>query len=101
MTARAGQAIGFFKNYFVTGDYAAAGVGLRGKGVNGPATGTITIDPSQIPAGAEIVAAYLYWETFGPSSGPVPATLAGAQFQKNDIGKIAVLVNPGGRACHR
>jgi hypothetical protein len=99
-TAQAEQALGFFKNYFLTGDYVAAGVGLRGQGVNGFATGTITIDPSQIPAGAEIVAAYLYWETLGPSSGPVAATLAGAQFQKNDIGNIAVLVNPGGSpAC--
>ena len=95
-TAQAHQALSFFKNYFVTGDYVAAGVGLRGKGVNGIATGTITIDPSQIPAGAEIVAAYLYWETVGPNSGPVAATLAGARFQKNDISRSAVLVNQGG-----
>ncbi|HEV7611520.1 MAG TPA: hypothetical protein VGO37_06590 [Steroidobacteraceae bacterium] len=99
-SAQAGQSLGFFKNYFLTGDYVAGGVGLRGKGVNGFATGTITIDPSQIPAGAEIVAAYLYWETLGPSSGPVAATLAGARFQRNDIAHIAVLVNPGGSpAC--
>lgn len=95
-TARAAQSVNYFKNYFVTGDYVAAGVGLRGKGVNGISTGTITIDPTQIPAGAEIMAAYLYWETLGPSSGPVSSTLTGAQFQKNDISKIAVLVNPGG-----
>ena len=94
--AQARQALSFFKNYFVTGDYVAAGVGLRGKGVNGIATGTITIDPSQIPAGAEIVAAYLYWETLAPSSGPVPSTLAGARFQKNDISRSAVLLNQGG-----
>jgi hypothetical protein len=90
-----------FKNYFVTGDYVAAGVGLRGKGVNGLATGTITIDTSQIPAGADIVAAYLYWETLGPSSGPGSATLAGARFQKNDLSSIAVLTNPGGSAACR
>lgn len=96
----ASASLGFFKNYFVTGDYVAAGVGLRGKGVNGLATGTITIDPSQIPAGADIVAAYLYWETLGPSSGPGSAALSGAQFQKNDISGIAVLTNPGGApAC--
>ncbi|MEA3140644.1 MAG: hypothetical protein QOK23_2813 [Gammaproteobacteria bacterium] len=94
--AQAHQALSFFKNYFVTGDYVAAGVGLRGKGVNGIATGTITIDPSQVPAGAEIVAAYLYWETLGPNSGPVSSTLAGARFQKNDISRSAVLVNSGG-----
>jgi hypothetical protein len=62
-------------HYFLTGDYVAVGVGLRGKGVNGLASGTITIDPSQIPAGAEIVAAYHYWETLGPSRAPVAATL--------------------------
>ena len=56
-------------NYFVTGDYVVGGVGLRGLGVNGVATGTINI-PDQnsvpatgVPAGADIVAAYLYWET--------------------------------------
>ena len=97
-TAHAEQSLKFFKNYFLTGDYVAAGVGLRGTGVNGLATGTITIDPNQIPAGAEIVAAYLYWETLGPSSGA--AALTGAQFQKNNIGSIAVLLDPGGSpAC--
>jgi hypothetical protein len=55
--------------YFVTGDYVVGGVGLRGLGVNGFATGSITIpDPMQpnstsVPAGADIVAAFLYWET--------------------------------------
>ncbi|MGZ6134621.1 MAG: hypothetical protein ACXWK9_09175, partial [Myxococcaceae bacterium] len=33
--ARAQEALGYFKNYFVTGDYVAAGVGLQRKGVNG------------------------------------------------------------------
>jgi len=56
-------------NYFVTGDYVVGGVGLRGSGVNGVATGQIQIpDPAQpnsaaVPPGADIVAAFLYWET--------------------------------------
>jgi hypothetical protein len=56
-------------NYFVTGDYVVGGVGLRGLGVNGVATGTIKIpDANSVPAtgvppGADIVAAFLYWET--------------------------------------
>ena len=56
-------------NYFVTGDYVVGGVGLRGLGVNGVATGTIQIpDANSVPAtgvpnGAYIVAAFLYWET--------------------------------------
>ena len=64
-------------NYFVTGDYVVGGDVFDGKIVNGLATGTITIpDPLQststsVPAGAEIVAAFLYWET-------VESTNAGA-----------------------
>lgn len=85
-----------FKNWFVTGDYVAAGVGLRGTGVNGYATGSIRIEPAQIPAGAEVVAAYLYWQTVGPSGGPDASVLRGAQFKKNPIDQVAVLVNPAG-----
>src|SRR5438552_10752755 len=65
-------------NYFVTGDYVVGGVGLRGLGVNGIATGTINI-PDQnsvpatgVPAGADIVAAYLYWETVESSNTGAP-----------------------------
>src|SRR5215472_4454453 len=56
-------------NYFVTGDYVVGGVGLRGLGANGLATGTIQIPDKNsvpvtgVPAGADIVAAFLYWET--------------------------------------
>ena len=66
--------------YFVTGDYVVGGVGLRGLGVNGFATGTISIPDkvqpqqtgivSSVPAGADIVAAYLYWDTVESSSQP-------------------------------
>src|SRR5215831_20557982 len=58
---RGGDALSFFNNWFVTGDYVAAGVGLRGQGVNGFATGTINVPT--LPAGAEPVAAWLYWST--------------------------------------
>ena len=47
--ARAADALNYFKNYFVTGDYVAVGVGLQHTGVNGFATGTLTVDPAQIP----------------------------------------------------
>src|SRR5215813_6343911 len=64
------DALSFFKNYFVTGDYVAGGVGLRGLGdATGFATGTISIpDQNSVPAGgvptgADIVAAFLYWQT--------------------------------------
>ena len=74
-------------NYFVTGDYVVAGVGLRGLGVNGMALGTINIpDKAQfaatgvpsasVPPGADIVAAFLYWETVESNS---PGATTGQQ----------------------
>ena len=89
----------YFKNYFVTGDYVAAGVGLQHTGVNGFAKGTITIDPAQIPAGAEVVAAYLYWQTISSSGTPDPSALKGAKFKGNDISQIAVLLDKDGTAA--
>ena len=86
--AHAQNALNHFKNYFVTGDYVAVGVGLQHTGVNGLATGTLTVDPSQIPADAEVVAAYLYWQTISSSGTPEPNVLQGAKFKGNDISKI-------------
>jgi hypothetical protein len=73
--------LNLFRNYIVTGDYVVGGVGLRGTGINGFAIGTITIpDPNSVPStgvppGADIVAAYLYWETVESSQ----AAFAGQQ----------------------
>ena len=56
-------------NYFLTGDYASAGVTLRGLGVGGMATRAITIQSytqsaaQGVPDGADVVDAFLYWET--------------------------------------
>src|SRR6266581_876456 len=67
--------LNLFNNYFITGDYVVGGVGLRGAGDStGIAHGTISIPDSVqaqatglpspgVPAGANIVAAFLYWET--------------------------------------
>jgi X-X-X-Leu-X-X-Gly heptad repeat protein len=61
--------LNFENNYFVTGDYVVTGVGLRGLGVNGFATQQFTMpDANSVPAagvpqGADVVAAFLYWET--------------------------------------
>ena len=61
--------LNFENNYFVTGDYVVSGVGLRGLGVNGFATQQFTMpDANSVPAtgvpqGADIVAAFLYWDT--------------------------------------
>jgi len=90
--------LNFFNNYFVTGDYAVGGVGLRGLGdASGFATGTISIpDTNQpnagsVPAGADIVAAFLYWETVESSQ----TTFAGQQGFFNGYAIAgAVLGNP-------
>jgi len=68
-------------NFFVTGDYSAAGVALRGTGIGGMATGTITIPTSAqdstngIPDGADIVGAYLYSLTL--ENTPLPSANSG------------------------
>ena len=93
---QAQQGLRYFKNYFVTGDYLVAGVSLQHQGVNGLATGYINVDPSQIPANAEIVAAHLYWQTLSTGGTAAPSALAGAKFKKNDITGSAVLVGSSG-----
>ena len=64
------NALNFMDNYFVTGDYSAAGVDLHAvTPVSGMVTGTISI--AGVPAGADIVNAFLYWQTAeNPSSSP-------------------------------
>src|SRR5258708_40216710 len=60
-------------NYFVTGDYVVGGW-VKGSSNGTFATGTLTIpDPLQptptgVPPGADIVAAFLYWETVQSSN---------------------------------
>src|SRR5262249_43487135 len=103
LPARADGGLSYFKNYFVTGDYVAAGVGLQRTGVNGIAKGNITIvggqASGQIPPGAEVVAAYLYWQTISSSGTPDPSVLRGAKFKGNDISQIAVLLGNGTAPC--
>src|SRR6476661_3559281 len=68
--------LNFGNNFFVTGDYAVGGVSLIGQSnkiYQGYAVGTISIGNDQnpgvkgannsVPAGAEIVAALVYWQT--------------------------------------
>src|SRR5215469_14889197 len=63
------SALNFGNNYFVTGDYVVAGVGLRGLGANGFATQQFkmpdanSVPATGVPPGADIVAAVLIWET--------------------------------------
>ena len=72
----------FGNNYFVTGDYVVAGVGLRGLGKHDVATGldlatgtinlpdAYTVPSTGVPTGAQVVAAFLYWETVESTGGP-------------------------------
>src|SRR4029077_13514257 len=71
--AQNGTPLGIFKNYFVTGDYVVGGWVEGAPDGSGFAPGTISIPdgkqpaqagvPSSVPAGADIVAAYVYWAT--------------------------------------
>jgi sugar lactone lactonase YvrE len=81
-------------NYFVTGDFASAGVTLRGTGTSGMATNTITIpsyNPSTsqgVPDGADIVESFLYWETLEntPSASGGSGTFRGYSITGQQIG---------------
>ena len=108
---RAADALKPFKNYFVTGDYVVGGVGLRGQGVSqvipggagSYATGVIHMSgvpgyvANGIPQHADIVAAYLYWETIAGSS-VNQATLAVAAFRGLKV--VGTQIAPAGTmAC--
>ena len=77
--AQSDPPLNFENNFFVTGDYVVSGAyGMNGTVVNGMTTGTISVpdqNPStlqanpgitgatSVPVGAQIVGAFLYWET--------------------------------------
>jgi hypothetical protein len=65
--------LNYFKNFFVTGDYVSATVDLGSQsGGNGLVTGTIQFDqPDELlPSNdADVVAAFLYWQTIVGSQG--------------------------------
>gem|GEM_PF-394090 len=91
--ADAQNSLRFFKNYFVTGDYAVAGVGLRGQGAGGFAQGTINL--STVPAGADVIAAFLYWQTVELTANP--SSINGFFRSKAIVGKA--LGDPRNAAC--
>ena len=81
-------------NYFLTGDYVSAGVTLRGTGAGGIATGTITVPTyaqsatQGVPDGADIVDAFLYWETLEntPTASSANGTFNGYPITGQQIG---------------
>jgi len=85
-TGKAADALKFFKSYIGTGDYVVGGAALRGQGTADAATQAITggvgayakgtihmsgvpgYTANGVPQHADILAAFLYWETIaGPS----------------------------------
>ncbi len=73
----------YFTNFTLTGDYVVAGVDLQSQSQsNGFVTGTIQV--SGVPANADIVAAYLYWETISSNL----SQLAGARFRGEPVSAV-------------
>ena len=106
------DALQFFKNYFVTGSHVVGGVGLQGRGVNGVATGSIPM--SGAPEGADIVAAFLYWQAvtkdgtgnagatsvkFGPWSPSAPATPGAGISLSSEDGVLGKILGTGTPPC--
>ncbi len=59
----------FATGYTVTGDYVVGGVDLSpAAAADGVVTGTVQV--SGVPANADVVAAFLYWETIEPADSP-------------------------------
>src|SRR5476651_2691364 len=64
------DALPFAKSYTITGNYVVGGVDLGPQpGGNGLATGTISM--SGVPANADVLAAFLYWETISTQTSQV------------------------------
>ncbi len=97
LEARApGDALGFFKNYFITGDYVVGGVGVNGNG-----QGTIAVEG--VPPDADLAAAYLYWQVVdknnrGAEAGGLGVTFRGHQLSNTD-GSFGKLLAAGTAAC--
>ena len=87
-----GDALKFFQNYFVTGDYAVGGVALRGKGVNGIARAAIPF--TGVPADADVLAAFVYFQLVVTNQTMRP--LQNARFRGQPIEGVAELLNPQG-----
>ena len=78
LVAQTSSPLKFFQNYFVTGDYRVGGIGLYNSG------GVGSIPVSGVPAGSDILAAFLYWQVVGNVSAP-DAGAIGATFKGNAL----------------
>jgi VCBS repeat-containing protein len=83
IVAQQPDALGYFKSFFVTGDYVVGGVGLRGRGVNGIASGEIEL--SGVPPNVDVVAAFLYWQVVTKSQSGADAGGVGVSFRGHPL----------------
>jgi hypothetical protein len=91
--ASPGDALPYSKGFLLTGNYVAGGVDLTEQtnpiDANGFSTGTIHM--SGVPADADIVAAYLYWETITLTASlnqAAGATFRGQPILLNDVAGV-------------
>ena len=95
--AQAADALPFSKGFLVTGNYAVGGVDVDPKTTaNGVVTGTVSM--SGVPANAEILAAYLYWEMISTDI----AQVNGARFRGSPVTVVkasSTPLNPSTSAC--
>jgi hypothetical protein len=96
LDAQAQPPLNFFKNYFITGDYAVQGIGLRGTGTNGAASGDIVIPACAegdtqrlgcVPKGVDVVAAFLYWQAIADATDPM-AGARGVSFRGQPLSLV-------------
>jgi hypothetical protein len=98
------QSLTFFKNYFVTGDYTSAGIGLDTTGAGGRVSGVVNITDASVPEGAEALAAFLYWQVVsstGPDAGSLLAKFNGQLLSTptglpTTDGPLGLVGNPAG-----
>jgi len=84
-TQAVNEGLHFFKNYFVTGGSVTGFVDFApNSGGNGFATGVIPV--GGVPQGADIVGAFLYWETI--AAGNQSSAVSGARFHGFDISSV-------------
>ena len=89
------QALSFFKNFFVSGNYVAAGIDFGSQsGGGGVITGEVHFgsgNENAVPPNADLLGAILYWQTITTTTqNPLPAN--GVKFRGIDISARAKLV---------
>ena len=85
--------LSYSTGFLITGNYVVGGVDLTkdvNPSVGGFSTGVINI--SGVPANADILAAYLYWETIHLATVDATAAAAGVQFNGSDVESDSVTV---------